>query len=153
MKHAILLLSLIGFIVGCSEKRLIEHTRDEAFFTKNVNTSEKFAKAEKNLNDFKLLVTSDVYNMRYALFDNGKFYYQVDKLGNGEGTWTYKEGFLKLHASRSFFDMNLNLVATEATGDGMALQFLDRHGLNHVKVEVKDPSSQALPAFTAGKHY
>lgn len=140
MKFQILKIVLVaGFLVGCSGKAPVQHKRDETFFAKVLNPGEKFEHAEQELPNLKLLTATDKYQMRYALFDNGKFYYQVAKLGNGIGTWSYQNGIIHLLAPRNFFDLELNLGAAAAEGDAMAFQFLDRFGNNVVQVDLREP--------------
>lgn len=139
-------LSLFGCDQGSSS---VQHKRDPAFFNRFVNPAKDFAEAEAKLGELKLLVSQQKYKMRYALFDNGKFYYQVDNLGDGQGQWSYRDGALNLFAARMMFDLDLNLVAAKPEGDEMAMQFLDRFGNNTVPVSFKPGSAKPLRRFSS----
>jgi len=127
------------FFLGCSNGKPVKHKRDEAFFANLINPSDKYGQAAQKLNELKTLHSNQKYTMRYALFDNGKFYYEIENLGHGEGKWSYKDGYLNLYAVRTMFDMDINLLATEETGSALGMQFLDRFGHNIVKVDVREP--------------
>ncbi len=137
IKIAAALTSFI-FLAGCSGKAPVQHKRGQAFFNKVLNPGEKFDRAEQEMPNLKVLTSNQRYKMSYALFDNGKFYYQVHNLGNGTGTWSFQNGSIHLLAPRNFFDLELNLAAAAEQGEGMAFQFLDRFGNNVVKVEFRD---------------
>lgn len=116
--------------------------RDRAFFNQFVNSAQDFDKTQQHkLSELKLLVSTEKYNMRYALFDNGKVYYEVNNLGDGEGRWTYKDGTLNIFANRMMFDLDLTLSAAAETGDDLKMRFYDRHGEQSVKVQHRPPAS------------
>ncbi len=151
MTKMILLVStlLAGLLqTACSDGSPTKHKRDPAFFNRFVNPSENFNQAEHKLSELKVLTSNDKYKMRYALFDNGKFYYEVDNLGHGTGKWSYREGALNLFANRTMFDLDINLLATAEQGDEIAMQFLDRFGNNTVKVQLREGSAKPLQRFS-----
>lgn len=141
---------IVALILGaCSNGTATKYKRGPEFFDRLINSSTDFDRAEEKLSELKLITSSEKYKMRYALFDNGKFYYEVDNLGHGTGKWSYRDGALNLFASRSFFDMDLNLMAMEAEGDAMSMQFLDRFGTNTVKVQFRPVSAKPLRHFSS----
>ena len=134
----ILTLSLVA--VGCGNGGdSIEHKRDYSFFQPMMNDSADFKQAEQKMSELKVLTSNDKYNMRYALFDNGKFFYEVGNLGTGTGDWSFKNGYLNLFAIRTFFDIDINLIAADEAGSAMAMQFMDRFGRNTVSAQLRDP--------------
>lgn len=147
---ATLIFTATGLVLSaCSNGTATKHKRGPEFFDRLINSSADFDRAEEKLSKLKLITSSEKYKMRYALFDNGKFYYEVDNLGHGTGKWSYRDGALNLFASRSFFDMDLNLMAVAAEGDAMAMQFLDRFGTNTVKVQFRPVSAKPLRHFSS----
>jgi hypothetical protein len=145
--------SLCVFFILCacsSKKNLVAHGRDEAFYSQFVNTTEKIEIVEQSLENFKVLETGKEYPMRYVLFENHQFYYQIDRLGNGTGTWKFVNGALELTASRTFFDLNLVLSGEQAEGEGVVLRFVDRFGLQNITTQLLKPEQmeQPLPEFT-----
>lgn len=141
---AVLSLAVI-FAGGCSNKKNVEFKREPAFFKRLINNSENYEQADRKLNELKLMVSKEKYDMRYALFDNGKFYYEVENLGHGYGDWIYKDGAINLFAPRSFFDIDIDIMAAAATGEKMNLQFIDRFGNNVVKGQLREPQAAKLP--------
>ncbi len=140
---------LLLVVVGCSDGSPAKHKRGPEFFTRFVNPAKDYDQAGQKLNELNLLVSNQKYKMRYALFDNGKFYYEVDNLGHGNGKWSYHEGALNLFANRTMFDLDLNLVATEAEGDAISMQFLDRFGNNTVQIQFRPASVKPLRRFSS----
>lgn len=144
-----LILFLASVLVGCDQGSAPQHKRDPAFFNRFINSAQDYDQAKAKLSELNLLVSNQKYKMRYALFDNGKFYYQVDNLGDGHGKWSYQDGSLNLFANRTMFDLDLNLVATEAEGEQMAMRFLDRFGNNTVPVTFRSGSAKPLRRFSS----
>lgn len=146
MKHFVqfVILFCAGLVMGCGNGGdAVEHRRDYSFFQPMINDSADFKQAEQKLSELKVLTSKDKYEMRYALFDNGKFFYEVGNLGTGTGEWSFKNGYLNLFATRTFFDIDINLIAAEESGNAMAMQFMDRFGRNTVTAQLRDPSTQA----------
>ena len=67
-----------------------------------------------------------------ALYNDGKFYYNLDNLGDGEGTWKYENGVIKLTAFRKILtfdvDMNYTFTITRKDGSQSLIKFRDRKG-------------------------
>ena len=68
------------------------------------------------------------YPFDLKLNKDGTFKYQLEKLGSGEGTWTYDDGFLKLYAERKRFVMNMELHNINRETGETSLVFADRFG-------------------------
>jgi hypothetical protein len=137
---AILLPLLFPLLVACSDVSMVNNKRDPEFYKNNINTSENFAEAEVKISELKILETDDEYPLRIALFDNNRFYYQIDKLGNGYGNWKFKDGALELSATRPIFDINLYLSAAKPEGNILNFRFIDRHGIHTVETWLRDPN-------------
>ncbi|MBY0315234.1 MAG: transposase [Bdellovibrionales bacterium] len=158
ISRCLLGLIVLATAVGCSQKRddFVAHPREAAFYNRFVNPSAEFAQAPAKIAQVKLLETDAKYPMRFALYDNNKFYYEVDKLGNGFGQWSYKDGALELVAERVLFDMYLYVSGAQAAGDATLVRFVDRHGQNSLPIQFRNPNAlensgqkpPELPEFT-----
>lgn len=149
--HILSILLCLLVLSGCgSKKSMIVNTRDKEFYSRFVNSTQMAPSVESKLTSVKLLETGKDYPMRFVLFDNGTFYYQVHKLGNGNGKWSYQSGALELIATRSFFDLTIYLSAAKSEGDEILFRFIDRFGMNSVPTELRVPveSKPPLEEFT-----
>lgn len=124
---------------------MVVHTRDQEFYNRFVNPASSAHAVERQLSSQKMIETGKDYPMRYVLYDNNTFYYQIDRLGNGVGTWKYINGALQLKAARPLFDINLYMSAAKAQGDELLFRFIDRFGFNNVPAEFRDPASAQGP--------
>lgn len=147
MKHfAGFIIGLLVFssFVGCGNYQMVQNKRDPEFFKSFQNSSGEAGQAANKIELIKLLLTSEEYPIRLALYENGQFYYQVDELGTGTGRWFFEDGGLRLNAKRKVFDMNFYLTAAEAEGNDLLVKFYDRRGLNQYKLQFRNPDS-AVP--------
>lgn len=130
------------FLVGCSgDYKMVQYQRDEKFFDNYKNSASEIDQAATKIESIKLLQTGDEFPIRVALYDNGKFYYQVDELGTGIGDWEFYDGGLKLTTRRKIFDMNFYVTAAGTDGDDVVIKFFDRHGFNQHKLEFRNPNA------------
>jgi hypothetical protein len=125
------------FLNSCGDQ-LMGHPRNPEFYQKKINA--RIAPHKVAMEKEKLLY-SDAYPMRFALFSDEKFYYEVDELGDGWGKWLMEDGVVKLYAPRPFFEMRLVLSGEGENGEGQILKFRDRSGLQSVKLSVRDPEA------------
>jgi hypothetical protein len=138
-------------MAACGPKKsMIANPREPEFYDKLVNSAESSPAVQTKLSSVKLLQTGNELPMRFVLFDNKTFYYQVDRLGNGNGTWAYHDGGIRMFANRPFFDLELYLSAANGEGNALVFRFLDRFGFNTVSAALREPASnpQPLPDFT-----
>ena len=137
----IILFSACVSMFGCSNNyKMVQFQRDEAFFKAYQNPAEDLGQAAARIESVKLLQTNDDYPIRLSIYSNGKFYYQVDELGNGIGDWHYENGGLRLTSRRKIFDLNFYVTAAEQTGDKIVVKFFDRHGFNQFPLDFRNPS-------------
>lgn len=149
MRCLIFLLPLL--LAACGPKKsMIANPREPAFYDTLVNPTDTSPAVQTKLASVKLLQTGKEFPMRFVLFDNKTFYYQVDRLGNGNGTWTYHDGGIEMVANRPFFDLSLYLSAANSEGNALVFRFLDRFGFNTVSAALREPapSPQPLPEFS-----
>jgi hypothetical protein len=144
-------------LVHCSKgEDTIVHKRDKEFFDQFENPAALETQAESKISELKVLQTDANYPLRFVLFDNYKFYYQIDKLGNGYGNWHHFNGGLQLVAERTYFDLNLYISAAQAEGNDVLVKFADRNSLHTLKMDHRNPLEQSknghppspLPEFT-----
>lgn len=75
----------------------------------------------------KTIINRD-YPIEIALYEDGKWFYDLPNLDTGSGTWTLEEGVIKLFAKQRLFDMHIDIVATQAQAKEVVLKFRDRFG-------------------------
>ncbi len=148
-----LLMSVLCFFVvtACGPKKnMIVNARDQDFYSQWVNSAKEAEGVDKKLASVKMIQTGEEFPMRFVLFDNHTFYYQVNRLGSGMGTWSFFEGGLELAAQRPVFDMTLYLSAATLEGNGLTFRFNDCFGLNTVPATTREPAvdSKPLEKFT-----
>ncbi len=96
------------------------------------------APEKPNLNEARVIFNND-YPIEIALFEDGSWYYNLDNLGDGRGSWTYQHGHIKLHAERALFDMNIVLRAVKKGATKVAIEFADRFGPKELIMERSNP--------------
>lgn len=87
-----------------------------------------------DLTSDKTILNRD-YPIEVALYNDGKWYYDLPNLDTGSGTWKMEGGVIKLFASRTLFDMYIDIVATEEGAKSLVLKFRDRFGPRVLETE------------------
>ncbi len=136
MKY-IYLLTLIFSLMSCSEiqpdkKGLNFNKVEKESFSKIIN--KKSLREGANLQEDKYLLNRD-YPIEISLYEDGKWYYNLDNLGDGYGTWKYKNGRLVLFAKRVLFDMYIDIEATDKNANNFVIKFSDRFGPRILRAE------------------
>ena len=136
MKYLVFSLTLL--LIGCGSKS------DVKTFELNKNDYQniinKTATPDKpDLAQYKTITNAD-YPIEIAIFEDGKWYYDLPNLDTGFGTWKYTEGALKLFAQRALFDMHINVVGLDEGAEILGIDFSDRHGRRVIPVEKILPS-------------
>ena len=107
----------------------------EEHFTKYVN--QKSLPTSPNLS-LDITISNDDYPIELALYSDGKFYYMLENLGDGNGTWTFKNGKVRLYAERRLFDMHILIKALEEEAKKVGIEFADRFGPQFLDMENKN---------------
>ena len=133
----ILFLSVL-LVTGCTGKSAssnvsLHKASLESDYTKFINQSD-LGKQEPNLTLDKTIVNNE-YPIEIALYKNNKFFYNLPNLGTGKGSWKYKDGMIALRASRTIFDMYIEIYGADAEIKQVAIQFSDRFGPNTLKMD------------------
>lgn len=81
----------------------------------------------------KTIVNND-YPIEIALFNDGRFYYDLPNLGDGRGKWKLNNGVLELRAKRTLFDMYIEVMANDPEAKTLSIQFTDRFGPNTLQM-------------------
>lgn len=138
-----LLAILILFCSACSYDRvnLVEQPREREFYEPFINTQRQPAAAKAEMSSLKLLKIHGLYEGRFALYDNGQFYYDIHNLGDGVGNWTFENGALKLKAGRMFFDLIFTVSAASQEGTSTVVRFIDRNGAQRMDVQYQNMST------------
>lgn len=127
MKLALILFLLAGCIADLSKDTELKtfQVKKEDF---NYLVNSSAPSPTPNLSLVKKVVNDD-YPIELSIYENGQFYYMLENLGDGFGTWEFKDGKLALFAERDLFDMHIDILAIEEKAQKIVIQFRDRHGL------------------------
>lgn len=125
-------IALLLPLIGCGKSDTVKYYRGELIdFQKFINPSDS---NNPNLNLDRSFVNND-YPIQIALYQDNQFYYDLPNLGDGKGTWAYKDGHLRLTAKRTIFDMVIEVHPRDQEVKSLAIEFRDRFGLKVLTVE------------------
>jgi hypothetical protein len=130
-----LYLFLLTFTFSSCKSKVKVFVTTEEHFTKYVN--EKSLPTSPNLS-VDITISNDDYPIELALYNDGTFYYMLENLGDGTGTWTFKNGKLRLYAERRLFDMHILIKALEEEANKVGIEFSDRFGPRFLVMENKN---------------
>ncbi len=85
-----------------------------------------------------ITLVNDEYPIELILYEDGSFYYILENLGEGRGTWIYQDGELKLHAKRRLFDMDMTIVSSNPEGTEWRLNFRDRFKFRDLPLDARN---------------
>ncbi len=80
-------------------------------------------------------IVNEKYPIEIALYNDGKFFYDLPNLGTGTGNWKYSDGKIELTAKRQIFDMHIEVYGADKGIEETAILFTDRFGANTLKME------------------
>jgi hypothetical protein len=130
MKTTLLVMLLVLVSCGKSSQKKLYRVENSAL-TKFVNT--KSLPADPNLSLDKSIINTK-YPIEIALYEDGRFYYDLPNLGDGHGTWKLKDGKIQLKAKRTLFDMYIEVQGTDELTNSLTIQFTDRFGANTLEM-------------------
>jgi hypothetical protein len=87
-----------------------------------------------NLSLDKTVFNND-YPIEIAFYEDKKFYYNLPRLGDGQGTWYYRNGHLELSAKRKIFDIYIEIHAQDDKAENLLITFTDRFGRKVLKAD------------------
>jgi hypothetical protein len=130
----ILLLIFLMVAASCNDSGSSSHTY--LITEKGISklTNKKPLPKDPNLTLDKS-IHNPTYPIQIALYEDGKFYYDLPNLGDGTGTWRQSGDKIELKAKRTLFDMYIEIRARDAEEENFLIQFTDRFGPNTLKVE------------------
>lgn len=133
MKTILFIFTLVA-LLSCGQKGSTKlYKVDKTALTKFVN--EKNMPSKPNLSVDKSIV-NNVYPIEIALYEDGRFYYDLPNLGDGNGKWKLNsDGVIELKAKRSLFDMYIEVHGTDEAVNTLTIHFSDRFGPNVLKME------------------
>lgn len=139
----IILLTFLALATACSYDRvnLVEQPREREFYEPFINTQRNPSAAKAEMASLKLLKINGLYDGRFALYDNGQFYYDINHLGDGTGNWTFENGALKLKAGRMFFDLIFTVSGASQEGTNTVVRFIDRNGAQRMDIQYQNMST------------
>lgn len=110
--------------------------KDEGYFSRIVNEVQQPDKIDSTES---IKIVNHNYPIELYLYGDKTFRYKLENLGDGEGTWRYAHGGLKLHAVRKLFVMNIGIHSISEHDDEFAIDFVDRFGTQYLRVDVEKP--------------
>lgn len=133
MNNFFLITAITFMFLSCgkNDEKIEFYKVEKSKFSRLINN--KSLPAHPNLSIDKKIVNNS-YPIEIALYNNNKFYYDLPNLGDGTGEWVHTNGKIELRAQRDIFDMYIELHATDNKADNFAIKFIDRFGINKIKV-------------------
>jgi len=141
MKNLFIIASIILVLLSCGsneespKSKLVFFEAKVSDFDKYINR--KSTPDEPNLQEDRTIINND-YPIEISLYEDGKWYYNLPNLDDGFGTWEYDGGVIKLHASRTLFDMNITVEAVKEEAKEIAIRFSDRFGPKVLTMEKRN---------------
>lgn len=133
MKNSFLFLLVIVTAVSCGRKSKTKFfNASEESYSKYIN--DKDMPSSPNLSLDKSIVNND-YPIQLALYKDKKFYYDLPNLDEGKGTWSYVNGQIVLKSKHRLFNMRIDIKALDANAESLAVNFIDRHGPQTLKMD------------------
>lgn len=140
------IISVITLTVSCGQKgsldfkddqRLDDEQRDFLVNNKNMPSSPDLAE--------DAFIANYDYPVELSIYEDGKFYYNLDNLGDGKGTWKVVDGIIHLNAKHKLqnFNMDIDMNFYVYKGDGenqYEVSFKDRFGQKEMDVKVLNKS-------------
>lgn len=102
----------------------------ESFFSSAISTKES-----------QITLANDDYPIYLELRQDKTFFYNLPRLGQGEGNWSYNatDGNLSLFAARTLFVMEFDIRSMDLSNDkSLALEFSDRFGPKFLTLEFRN---------------
>lgn len=129
MKFLVLLIMLIS----CGKKS------DVTFYELSEKSYQKFVNQKSLMTKPDLVVDKFIINREYpfeiALYQDGRWYYNLPRLDEGYGTWKYENGSIVLYAKRDLFDMHIKIRSINELASQVAITFADRFGPQVLEME------------------
>ena len=135
MKKLIILLIIL---IGCGEKGKLDFVELKKEDFKPI-INEASVPAKPDLAQVKTIINRD-YPIEIALFEDGRWYYDLPNLDDGFGTWKFKDGKLVLKAERDLFDMEIDVLSLNGDASKLGIHFQDRFGFRTIEVEQIAPN-------------
>jgi hypothetical protein len=123
---------VILLISGCGKQGKSKLFRvEENALNKYVN--QKQMPQHPNLTLDKAIINNS-YPIEIALYKDGRFYYNLANLGDGQGQWKHANGKIELKAKRTLFNMYIEVHGSDEHAQELSIQFSDRFGPNTLKM-------------------
>ena len=104
------------------------YPQEQKFFSSVINESESSS----------IQLSEDNYPISVKLMKDGRFYYNLPRLGDGWGRWKHRDGYIDLYAERTLFVMQMQIHALDPNNPkNLALEFSDRFGPKYLHLNIK----------------
>ena len=138
----VIMLAILGLVAGScqpefeSKNPFTYYQKDAQFYQQFVNA----AAAPESVDRSKVLtLRNDEFPMELALFGDNRFYYYMETLGDGFGTWEFDQDKLHLYAERTLFVMHMNIRSIDEADNQIAVDFIDRFGTQYLTLDPVPP--------------
>lgn len=139
-------LLLAGACFNSSCRALYDAKRPYQVYEKPADYFSSLANSKSS--EPEVVLENPDYPIELTLYKDKTFHYYLARLGDGTGSWEYRDGHLELYAERKLFVMQMEMHSTSpdgaaeaeeegkakdeatanATGKAIALEFSDRFG-------------------------
>ncbi len=113
-----------------AERSYKVYEKEPEFFQNLMNTPPENQNAKPSV-----VLEDSSYPISLQLYQDGRFYYYLKRLGDGWGNWDYKKGYLHLYAERKLFVMNFEIHSIDPESSAVSLEFSDRFGPKFLKLQ------------------
>lgn len=133
LMKTILFIFALAALLSCGQKGSTK------LFKVNSGSLSKFVNEKKMPKSPNLSLDKSIINNSYpieiALYEDGRFYYDLPNLGDGHGRWKLNDGVIELKAKRTLFDMYIEVHGTDEAVNTLTIHFTDRFGPNVLKMD------------------
>jgi hypothetical protein len=131
---------LLFLLVACGSPEkssdLEYHENEDGVFNRLVNSRN----LENPSVDEDIFLINRDYPIEVAVYKDGRFYYNLENLGDGTGKWKDKKGALELITYRNIVGFNVKMEiyiqSNDPTGSSYTMKFYDRHGEQTLPLEI-----------------
>ncbi|NRA63033.1 MAG: hypothetical protein HRU19_01045 [Pseudobacteriovorax sp.] len=113
-----------------------EETNPFNYQDANIDFFQPFMNDADGKPESDLILVNHAYPIEVTLRSDGSFYYFLENLGDGVGSWKHEGNRISLYAERDLFIMKLYLHKAEGV-DMPVIEFRDRHKANYLHLGLK----------------
>lgn len=100
--------------------------------------SKRISKKEENKDKFILNNKYHRGKIKIYLYNDGKFFYDFENLGKGNGSWFIDEGIMYLKSKFDWIPLNFEIFLGQKSPDVYYMRFIDSRGSRVQSIQVGD---------------